>query len=112
MRDDLGGERALHEIDPVDREARLERDLRRHLHAAGVDGDRLAVAVVERAGFVDHLAGHPALLAGDVADVRRVEVVVADRQRDAGGDRERPHQPLEIVGVADADDVAVRELDC
>src|SRR5439155_7910768 len=53
----------------------------------------------------------PALLAGDVADSRRVERVGADGNRDTRGDGKRTRQAVEIVRVGHARDVAVGELD-
>ena len=107
----MGRERALPQLDPVDRIGRLDGELRRERQTPLGDGEPGVGAAVERAVLDERAAGHPPLLAEREAGAHGAEVVAADRQHDAAGDGKRLGQILVDARVDEAEPIAVLELD-
>ena len=92
-------------------EARLERQLRRHVHPAPRGGDRGLVSTVERSALQQQVGGEPALLPPVVSDAHGAEVIALHRQRDAGRDCERDRQELVGIDVSGEQAVVVLEFE-
>ena len=107
---ELGRECCLRQGHPVERDRRLDRELRRDLDAAPVARFG-AVAAEEPAGLDREPAGNPALGAELVRGFHPFEVVTSDGNDDSIDDLERVVQELIARTVFDAGLVSSFELD-
>ena len=87
----LRGKATLREVDPVDRDARLDGQLRRDLDTTAGVACRRDVAVKELTSLDGKDSGDPALRPHCVRHVDVLKIVRADRNGDVGGDLERVH---------------------
>ena len=107
----MSRETAFGQIEPVERDARLDRQLRDDLDAAPTQIERRTVAAPEAAGPHGDDPAQRSLLAERIRDPGVTEPITANRQRDPPCDGERLEEHLIAVGRGQREQIAVLELD-